>query len=259
MPDPFVVSSHFKDDVAWLEDSGFSYLVVSKGHEVARVRNLAVVPNRGMEFGSYIWYVLNYWDRLPDKIAFIHGHISSYHQQHPTDDAIKIFGGADFAPLNGDFSAAIHRLNGDHPWFGRHFSDMWDFIGLNYVRPAPKVATIQPGTQTVVSRGLIESVGRPFWDKAFHRMVGHDAHRMLALVMEIAWPMIFGHDPEDNPHSVEEFRSFFELEDISILIANPEMAWNSSMNNSVAFGRQDSKKGWISSCMDAFRNYSKVV
>jgi len=258
MSDLFVVSSHFKEDVSWLDKSGFSYLVVSKGQEPAGVKNFVLVPNRGMEFGSYIWYLLNFWDSLPEKMAFVHGHMHSYHQQTPIDEAIKKCGNSDFFPLNGDLSSAIHRLSENHPWFGRNFPDMWNFLGLDHIRPAPHLVAIQPGTQTVVSRNLVKSLGKRFWGGVFRRIVEHESHRMLALVMEVAWPMIFGKNPEDNEWAIPGFMSFSQNCGVSVLIANPGLVWNSSMNHTVSFDPPGTRDEWISRCLLAFENYSKV-
>lgn len=253
-----VVSSHFKEDVSWLQHLSFPYLVVSKGEENPNVRNFAVVPNRGLEFGSYLWYLLNDWDNLPEKIAFIHGHRDSYHQQYLIPDALKIFEKSEFAGLNGELSFAMHRLDGEHPWFNRHFPTMWKFLGLDYVRSVPKIAIFQPSTQCVISRNLLKSRGKLFWEKLFNALTSHEAHRHLSLVLEIAWPLIFGMNPENNPYVVEEFRYFFEQRRLPVLIAHPKEAWNSSMSNTVKFDVPDSRKSWISTCSEIFQEFSKV-
>lgn len=249
-----IVSSHFKEDVSWLEDFELPYLVVSKGHEYPNVRNFCVIPNRGLEFGSYVWYLLNNWDHLPERVLFVHGHLNSYHQQMPMDESIRIFSTSGFASLNGDFSLAIHRLRGEHPWFGLNFVEMWRFLGLDFARPCPDVCAIPPCTQSLVSRDLILSFGKPFWDRIFQSLMSHDAHYHLALVMEIAWPTIFGF----NSSPIEEFHSFFDDRGLSILIAHPKEAWNSSMPSTVKFDVPDSRDSWISCCMEIFRNSAKV-
>lgn len=250
-----IVSSHFGEDVSWLDSSEFSYLVVSKGHEIPRVRDFVTIDNRGLEFGSYLWYILNYWDDLPDRIAFIHGHLNSYHQQHSVDQQIRNLADSDFAFLNGSFSLALHRFDLNHPWFGWNFGAMWNFLGLDSIRAAPLVASTIPGTQSIISRDLIKSRGKFFWERILNCM-HHESHYHLALVMEIAWPTIFGLGEES--FSVDEFRSFFDQKNLSVLIAHPKETWNSSMPNTVKFDVPESRDSWISCCMGIFQEFAKV-
>ena len=250
-----IVSSHFEEDVSWLENSGFPYLVISKGSKTPSVQNFVNIPNRGLEFGSYVWYILNHWDYIPDSVAFIHGHRESYHQQRPVDQCIIDHARSNFAFLNGEFSFAIHSFHGDHPWFGRSFAAMWNFLGLDSVCSAPLVAPTVPGTQTLISRDLIKSRGKAFWERISNCML-HESHYHLALVMEIAWPMIFGFGEES--FSVDEFRSFFDQKNLSVLIAHPKEAWNSSMPNTVKFDVPESRDSWISCCMGIFQEFAKV-
>lgn len=249
-----IVSSHFEEDVSWLDDLGLPYLVVSKGRRRPNVRNFCTIPNRGLEFGSYVWYILASWDHLPESVHFIHGHLDSYHQQMPMDESIRVFSGPEFASLNGEFSLAIHRLRGEHPWFGSYFHEMWRFLGLDFVHSCPDVCAITPCTQSSVSRELIKSLGKPFWERVFHSLMSHEAHCHLALVLEIAWPTIFGSDSR----SVDEFRFLFDDRGLSILIAHPKEAWNSSMLNTVKFQVPGSRDSWVSCCMEIFQESAKV-
>lgn len=254
-----IISSHFREDVSWLDDSGFPYLVVSKGEKVPQVRNFVTIPNRGSEFGSYVWYILNDWECLPDRVAFIHGHSDAYHQQRTILEAIMLHENSEFAGLNGDLSVAMHRFDTRHPWLGDRFSEMWNFMGLDSVRPAPSVAATQPGTQFVVSREFLKARGRNFWANIFRALMDHEGHYYLGIVLEVAWPMIFGGHPEDNPYVVDEFRYFFDREDLSVLIAHPKEAWHSGMKNTAIFDVPASKDAWISLCMEIFKNSLKSI
>lgn len=257
MHDLIVVSSFFREDVSWLEKSGFPHIVVSKGQS-SGVHNEVIVPNKGLEFGSYLWYLLHNWDRLPEKIAFIHGHRHSYHQSLPIDESIKLFYHSNFASLNGDFSTALHRLDQDHPWFGRNFPEMWAFMGLGRFAPPPSLVSIPPSTQTVVARGLLRSFGRDFWERIFNSLMEHEAHLTFALVLEIAWPMLFGIKSDDGTHCVQEFSDFFDDNRLSVLIANPGMTWSSAMTQTVSFDPPLERNEWIRRCLWTFENYSKV-
>lgn len=254
--DVWLVSSHFKEDVSWLSRSGVPFVVVSKGEEKPNVAEFHCVPNRGAEFGSYVWFVLNYWDNLPDKVAFVHGHETAYHQQFSILESLALFGDREFHGLNGDFSVAMHRLDREHVWFGDHFPQMWNYLGLSSVSPPPLAAVIQPGTQSVVSRELIMRRGRSFWENIMSALLSHPRHYHLALVLEIAWQMIFGVGSVNPSCRVLEFEQFFVLRNLSVLIAHPGRAWNSLMGPVVNFEPPPTKGEWVFRCLEIFRRFS---
>ena len=78
-----IVSSHYDEDLSWLYKSKYPVVVVSKNEAALDSKFFLKVhslPNKGREFASYLWFICNYWDNLPSKVAFIHGHESSSHQ-----------------------------------------------------------------------------------------------------------------------------------------------------------------------------------
>jgi hypothetical protein len=248
-----IVSSHFNEDVSWLEKFGYPYWVVSKSKVHPRVNNFNTIPNQGLEFSSYLWFLLNNWDNLPDSIAFIHGHKDSYHQQESMDFVLKNLIKSDFCYLNGDFSVAIHCLNAKHPWFNQYFSEMWSYLGLDSVCSAPNFAIVKPSTQCLISRDFLKSRGRQFWERIFSCLMSHQSHYQLALVLEIAWPFIFDTHPDHQ--QFQKFKSFFDREDLSILIAHPKEAWNSSMKIKVMFDVPESRSMWVSHCIEIFSKF----
>lgn len=255
----FVVSSHFNEDVSWLKYSGFPHFVVSKGECIPSVEHFFSIPNRGAEFSSYLWFILNFWDDLPSKIAFVHGHEDSYHQQYTIPVALKIFRDCDFSGINGEMCLAMHRFDVRHPWFGDKFSEAWNFLGLDAVCPPPLFAAIQPGTQSVVSKDLIIAKGRHFYERLFNVLMSHGDHYFLALVLEIAWQVIFEVPPENPSLLSDEFREVFDRDSLSVLIAHPNQVWHSDMDFVVFFERNTHcVSTWVSRCLEAMEKYSKV-
>jgi hypothetical protein len=159
--DIWVVASQFKEDVDWLKESDFPVVLISKnqGFDDSSFFACHSIPNRGMEFGSYLWFICNYWDSMPEKVAFIHGHESAYHQSIPIFDSIKMFSDLDFHGLNGPrYSACHYFFEGlRHPWFLHGFSEMWSFLGLSDICVPPKRVVCQGGTQCIVGRDRIKS------------------------------------------------------------------------------------------------------
>jgi len=78
-----IVTSHYNEDLNWLKQSKWPVVVVDK--EGADPTDLPVqytIPNKGFETSSYLKYIVENYDNLPDHIAFLHGHETAWHQFH---------------------------------------------------------------------------------------------------------------------------------------------------------------------------------
>jgi hypothetical protein len=106
MKDAFIVSSHFQEDVRWLENYIFPVVLVSKDGgnystlNYDRYHNVHRAPNKLRESGAYLWFIINYWNNLPNKMFFIHGHEISHHQKLPIDKAIEKYSDCLFQDFN---------------------------------------------------------------------------------------------------------------------------------------------------------------
>lgn len=257
----WIVASHFREDLTWIKNSKLPAVVISKNQDFNDESFLGFhhIPNRGLEFSSYLWFIFNYWDRIPAKVAFVHGHENSYHQSSSTIDAIRKFGESDFAGLNGDrYSVSTYCHNGlDNFWFGSGFSDIWNLLGLGYVCEAPPAIVCQGSTQCLVSRERIKSKPRFFYEELFGKLMSSSDDRIVALVLELAWNIIFGAPAVDPSLFVHQFDEYCRSEKESALITAPTYLWCSSMNKTVFFEDQKFHYDWVSACLQIFHLFGK--
>jgi hypothetical protein len=85
-----ICTSHFNEDLGWLEKSPWPVTVVH--HEGGTpVDYTYLIPNVGFETTSYLKYIIERYDSLPDHVAFIHGHETAPHQlgDRPMLDMIR--------------------------------------------------------------------------------------------------------------------------------------------------------------------------
>lgn len=86
-----IVSSHFNEDLDWLMDQNkFEYNVYSKNSKELhrhKKENVFECINKGHEASSYLSYIIDNYESLPDYVAFVHGHEYSYHQ---TDSTLRL-------------------------------------------------------------------------------------------------------------------------------------------------------------------------
>lgn len=101
-----IVTNHWKDDLEWLTKTPYKVVVVSKEGADPQSHFVPtwVIPNKGREASSYLKYIVERYDSLPDNVAFIHGHENAWHQLHdrPLLDIIHAarIETFDYIPLN---------------------------------------------------------------------------------------------------------------------------------------------------------------
>ena len=90
--DLIIVSSHYTENLDWLEQSHVPVIVSSnsctprsfpEGSCVYVDPKLNNPINRGREASAYIRFIVTYYEMLPKHIAFIHGHENAWHQKYP--------------------------------------------------------------------------------------------------------------------------------------------------------------------------------
>jgi hypothetical protein len=100
-----IVTSHWKEDLTWLTRSKFPVVLIDKvGSDQSPLVAQHVVPNLGRECTSYLKYIIENYDNLPEAVAFIHGHETSKHQNHDRP-LLEVIEGANwkkygFIPIN---------------------------------------------------------------------------------------------------------------------------------------------------------------
>jgi hypothetical protein len=77
-----ICTSHYNENLKWLEDSPWPVTVVHKegGEPFSEQFIQFTIPNTGFEVSSYVSYIINRYDTLPYHVAFIHGHETAQHQ-----------------------------------------------------------------------------------------------------------------------------------------------------------------------------------
>jgi len=78
-----ICTCHYKEDLEWLRLSDWPITIYHKegGSNVPEnIGKIITIPNNGVEASAYIQYIIQRYESLPDHVAFIHGHETSYHQ-----------------------------------------------------------------------------------------------------------------------------------------------------------------------------------
>ncbi len=174
-----ICTSHFNEDLTWLEKSQWPVTVIHKegGYEFPSHFKSHTIPNEGYEASSYLYYIITRYDTLPDHVAFIHGHETAQHQlgDRPLLDMIK--------------DANISKYN------YIPINNFWNCVLLHtthyYLKPLlpefPDMFITCAGAQFVVSKEAIRRNPLEFYTKMYESTkTKNDAVRL-----ELSWHLVF--------------------------------------------------------------------
>lgn len=172
----FIVSSHYNEDLSWLTNqSDHNFVVYSKNENAKNIlgldeEKLKIIKNRGMEATSFLKFMIDRYDDLPEKIAFCHGHETSWHQNLSILEAISKYKGEDFLTLNNPYYR--NSLFDGCPLFKNSEASQtsWDHIkkvtsDLGIMMPDRLDLTM--GAQFIVDRKCIRSNDVSLYQRCF--------------------------------------------------------------------------------------------
>jgi Protein of unknown function (DUF3431) len=219
-----IVSSHYNEDLEWLKKSPWKVVICDKpGASLSSFRSdpsCTLDVNRGREASSFLKYIVENYDNLPPKMAFIHGHEHSEHQKYPKGllEAIEDAKSDEFDYISLNNLIQIKKDSGTSPELPRHqhmkledhpkvYEEMrktWSsvfepILGVKI----PEYFRFKGQAQFIVSKKAIHRHGKDVYRKFYDFMMdpnGDDWAR--GVIMEFVWHMIFtdsGHDICNDP------------------------------------------------------------
>jgi hypothetical protein len=193
-----IVSSHWKEDLEWLKKIDIPVIVCGKeGEADAPIAShpRCKMPNVGHEAGSYLKFILEYYDELPRNVAFIHGHEDAYHQLKNLTEQLTngIWKGKDYYSLNGHFT---DRPPGSDPM--NKLKRVWDDLFKPILQfDCPEHIHSDCCAQFVVTREKIRSYPKSVYEKWYDFILsGYKSYDLTvydsAVMFELVWHILFG-------------------------------------------------------------------
>ncbi|KAJ3161515.1 hypothetical protein HDU88_007320 [Geranomyces variabilis] len=201
-PPRMVVVSQHGENSTWLPDVYTSPVVVYE--KIGTNRSAEhVVPNHGNEASTFLKFILDNYDCLPDKTAFVHGHRTSWHNTKPMDEILNEmdWDRAEFYKL-----PAAHRGKTDvakyppdrsidesvpielHIFWNRWFKEKYG--------PVPERVEAQCCAQFVASRQRIRLNSWDWYKEIYDWLVSEEIHSYWSgRALEYSWHIMFGEKP----------------------------------------------------------------
>lgn len=181
MTRPFFCISYFDGDLSWVESyCGDDYLIYAKGKLPNGVKNnIVMLPNVGYNIYSYLCYIIDNYDALPEMVVFCKNNVFERHVSR------KIFEDAclkkTFTPIeeperwhNINFPVSVISNDGgflelNNSWYVskykrryfHNFNSYYEFIFNN--KQIPAYLRFAPGANYLVPRAHILSRSKNFY------------------------------------------------------------------------------------------------
>ena len=188
-----IVVAHHKEDVSWLPTyfPDFTPFVYAANDTDAPHH---LVHPQGREAGAFLSFILDYYDDLPDLMAFVHAHRESYHTWH--NDIVNALARVRWDRVRGyvSLNALEHHSVGPGDWnFDFAVANWRDLFGTALGDPPERIQGYCCA-QFVVRRDDILAHPRAFYEELYVAVFDEALMGVVDLprVLEHTWHMIFG-------------------------------------------------------------------
>ncbi len=187
-----IVTAHFKEDLDWLRKSGISLVICSKDNAPFQrdADPRCMLPNRGREASSFLKFITAFYDELPKRVAFVHGHEYAWHQRFEILSAIRCAkNDKPFVSLNVIF---MDDRNMSNPTY-IGIKDLWDdhfkpYLNIDF----PERVFHDCCAQFIVSRAAIRRLPKEAYEHWLQLLLNVTNDSVLSVQFEYLWHVIFG-------------------------------------------------------------------
>lgn len=203
-----VVISRYNEDVSWLEEYNFDYIIYNKGNELDKKYNHINVENIGGNQRDIFQYIYDNYDNLPDTMAFIQANPFDHCNKSKFDKIINnnfftslesyediVQGDSqildennEYMEINNSWYISSHNSSYNQSCRYSSFDGFMNSIFTNY--ESKRWNKFSPGSQYIITKQIAKFYSKTFWkylmdllDKNFITE-GHIIERSLWMIFE---------------------------------------------------------------------------
>jgi len=188
------VISRFNEDLDWIKQLKIPYFIYNKGNNNIPLPSIQI-PNIGRESDTFLKYIIEQYNSLPEEIAFLQGNpfdhcrdtllylnerkindIENYYQIENKLIYLLNDGDPDI-PTECDIQGKPHHD-------GLPIKEILDLIGIDYKGPF----LYSSGAQYIVSKYCILSKSLKWWENIYNI---HTFNPLSPWVFERIWPLLY--------------------------------------------------------------------
>lgn len=203
-----IVISRYNEDVSWLEEYNFDYIIYNKGNELDKKYNHINVENIGGNQRDIFQYIYDNYDNLPDTMAFIQANPFDHCNKSKFDKIINnnfftslesyediVQGDSqildennEYMEINNSWYISSHNSSYNQSCRYSSFDVFMNSIFTNYQSKGWN--KFSPGSQYIITKQIAKYYSKTFWkylmdllDKNFITE-GHIIERSLWMIFE---------------------------------------------------------------------------
>lgn len=204
-----VVIAHYNENIDWVNSIDRNKFNIEIYSKTLKEYNY-IDQNRGNEASSYLQYIIDNYENLPEHNFFVHGHNNSYHQDITNDDflnKVKLPSRYSYFNINRrDYY--IKSLKQEYSIQYMHLKTYWP---LNEIE-VPDDLSFYSCAQFYVHRDFIYSHSRGLYKKMFDWLMTTDLDNKLRVpqnyystrLFEYMWHVIFTGKCIEPIHSYDD-------------------------------------------------------
>jgi hypothetical protein len=210
-----LVISRWREDISWIDVylGDMNHIVYTKEDTLA-VHNIP--ENKAQEATCYLRYIIDYYEKFPDIVVFLHAHRHSWHNQVADDivNGLKAlqWGKYEYMPLQTHFmTESRFRKNDTDPQFAfNHF--LWTQV-LRELGQPPDTIVCPCCASFAIKRQAILRRSKSFYENLYNFLQTTDESSSISSrTMEYTWHIIFG-----QPYIMKQF-NMCDIFDCNILL-----------------------------------------
>lgn len=200
--DIFFVVSRYKEDFNWLKKISYKYVLYNKGpSDIEKYFNYRQLPNVGREAHTYLTYIVDNYNSLPDYVGFLQG--DPFPHSIFMGHRLSRFKGEEFYPLSP---------NTKYKEDARAYIDLIESSTAKYFGIVRHAGEFPFGAQFIVSKNKILKHSLNEYEFLLRKLIEAEDNRKQCLVfkkhpqpcactndisawmMEVWWPILFKED-----------------------------------------------------------------
>ncbi len=199
MKSGIVIIARYNEDVNWVNKLTIPYLIYNKGSHIdIEHKN---IPNEGREGETYLRYILEHYENLPNYITFCQGNpfahcdvegrgVRAHPGYHVDIDFIQA---VNEYQIQNEVCAlghwiVIEDLNGFPHAVGYGMVDMMHSLNIPCL---VENFTFAAGAQYIVSQSHILNKSKKWWENCYEK---YNNNPRSPWIFERIWPVIFNHE-----------------------------------------------------------------
>lgn len=223
-----IVSSHYNEDLSWLiNQDSYPYFIYSKNAEFVKrflderphmSNRVKLMENKGNEAGSYLSFIIENYENLPDHVAFVHGHDRAWHQGKSIYDYLSAYDGENYLPLSDTyFRNVLYRDDNQHggSLLYSHMDTLWKDVP-EIALPFPDRLELTMCAQFVVPKKAILKNNVFVYRKLLSWLFAqtHMSQYRSAILFEQLWYYLMTHqrlEPRSKSRNIADERGFVSM------------------------------------------------